>query len=187
MQKHWIIADYHYGHYNIIKHCNRPFWHEVWNEDIQGYIPEPNVHEMNKVMTENTNSVVGVNDVLHIVGDIAYRGQNADFYRKQIKCRNVNLILGNHDDHNISKYKTFTSVQHYSELKYNGRLIVLSHYPMRSWRNSFHGSLHCYGHVHHNIEPIGRSIDVGIDGKDYNFTPLSLDWIIEKLEKIPIK
>jgi calcineurin-like phosphoesterase family protein len=166
----FLIADTHFSHSRIISHCSRPF---------------KDAHHMDSVLLDNINNLVGQNDTLYHLGDFCFRGKPPEFYRERINCRNIHLILGNHDDHNI-KYTGFTSVQHYKELRYNGRLIVLSHYPMRSWRNIGRGSIMLHGHCHHNLAPIGRSLDVGVDGKDYNYSPLNLDKIIERLEKIEI-
>ncbi len=187
MKKILVFSDPHYGHSNIIRHCNRPFWKlndPYYPDEDQKDNLVPDVHLMNKVITDNINEVADVNDEVHCLGDWAFRGQNADVYRKNIRCRNINLILGNHDDHNISKYKTFQSVQHYKELHYKGKLIVMFHYPLRSWRNSNHGSIHLFGHVHGNMPGIGRSIDVGVDSWD--FKPILLDDLIDKLEQIPL-
>ena len=49
----FYIADTHFGHANIIKHCNRPF---------------ESAEEMDAKMIRNWNSVVGVDDVVFVVG-----------------------------------------------------------------------------------------------------------------------
>lgn len=94
----------------------------------------------------------------------------------------------------------FTSVSHYKELqvKYNGHKhrIVMSHYAMRVWNKSHHGSIMLYGHSHGTLPiyelglkkisdiPPGymptyaRTMDVGVDTHP-EFRPYSLDEIME--------
>ena len=48
-EKVFYIADLHLGHNNIIKHCNRPF------KDYK---------EMDEVLINNWNNVVGENDTV---------------------------------------------------------------------------------------------------------------------------
>lgn len=52
-----------------------------------------------------------------------------------------------------------------------GELVVLCHYPLRSWHRSFRGSWHFYGHCHGSVPGLGRSRDVGVDVADVAFTP----------------
>jgi calcineurin-like phosphoesterase family protein len=44
----WFAADFHLGHKNIIRYCNRPF---------------DTVEEMNRAILERLNSLVKANDV----------------------------------------------------------------------------------------------------------------------------
>jgi calcineurin-like phosphoesterase family protein len=52
------ISDTHLGHENILRHSKRPF---------------RNVEEMDKIIIENWNSVVGPNDDIYIIGDLIYQ------------------------------------------------------------------------------------------------------------------
>ena len=65
-------------------------------------------------------------------------------------------------------------------LKHNGIQIWLSHYPHRSWKNSFHGAYHAFGHCHNTMESYGRSMDIGVDCWDYK--PVLVEDFIEKLQ-----
>lgn len=78
----FITADHHFGHKNIIKYCNRPF---------------ENVREMDAVMIERWNKVVGQNDIVYHLGDFALAPKS---YIRHL-LNNLNgykiLIRGNHD------------------------------------------------------------------------------------------
>lgn len=50
----WFTADFHFGHSNIIRYCNRPF---------------RNVEEMDRTILERLNASVKVNDILYFLGD----------------------------------------------------------------------------------------------------------------------
>ena len=65
----YFIADPHFGHNNIIKHCNRPF---------------DNVHIMDQIIFDNINEVVGTDDTLYILGDFCFRGKKPLDYRIRI-------------------------------------------------------------------------------------------------------
>lgn len=53
----FYISDTHFGHSNIIRHCNRPF---------------VNADEMDEVLIKNWNSVVTNRDTVYILGDFAF-------------------------------------------------------------------------------------------------------------------
>ena len=65
----YFTSDCHYGHENIIKHCNRPF---------------TDVEHMNTVLIDNHNRVVRPNDNVINLGDFAFRGNSADTYLKKL-------------------------------------------------------------------------------------------------------
>jgi calcineurin-like phosphoesterase family protein len=79
----WFTSDFHLGHFNIIRYCNRPF------VDTQ---------EMNAVILERLNAAVKPNDVLYFLGDFCMGGPKAvASFREQIACKTVHFIDGNHD------------------------------------------------------------------------------------------
>lgn len=160
----WLTADLHLGHANIIGMCGRP---------------HISVEEMDADLIKSINDSVRDDDRLYILGDFALRQRRGvRKYREQINCKNVHLVLGNHDD-DVPK-GLFASAERMIELTDEGRLHVLCHYPMRSWRGSNRGSFHFHGHSHGRGTPAARSLDVGVDCR--NFAPISLsDARIESL------
>lgn len=166
----FFISDTHWDHNNIIKHCNRPF---------------SSVEEMNKTMIDNWNSVVGPNDIVYHLGDVAFRTHPKEFL-KRLNGR-IRVIMGNHDsqkqliecvDDGIIDLVQSTYYQ-----RWQGHKFFLSHYAHRVWRNSHHGSFHLYGHSHGDLEGIewGKSMDVGVDC--WKFTPVHVNKVIEVLDQ----
>lgn len=162
MKEFWI-ADTHAGHRNIIKYCNRPF---------------SNVREMDDLMVKNWNSVVGPDDLVWHLGDVAFccTLDYALNFMKRLNGRK-HLILGNHDDlaleMNNVRPGTWQLIDKMFEIKTNDQLIVMCHYPMNVWHHAYKGSWQLYGHVHGTNQNHGKSIDVGVDC--WNFTPVSFD------------
>ena len=71
-------------------------------------------------------------------------------------------------------------------LKYNKKLIVLSHYPIESWECKSQNSIHLHGHCHHALDSsientFGRRMDIGIDWEE--FRPYSIDEILIIMQK----
>jgi calcineurin-like phosphoesterase family protein len=170
-----------------------------------GYRNFENEVEMSKHIVKEWNKCVAEDDILWCLGDWAFQGiDNIWGFRKQLRCKEIHLILGNHD-HHIEKNKQYTikegneerhtniqdmfsSVQHYKELDIGGRKFFLLHYAMRIWLGSHKGNYHLYGHSHSSLEdsPNGKSMDVGIDNaykilKQYR--PFHIDEVIKILDK----
>ena len=63
--------------------------------------------------------------------------------------------------------------------------MVVSHYPILEWQNSFHGSYMLHGHSHANHpESFWRRLDIGIDNHP-QMAPWSLEEIHAKLGSKP--
>jgi calcineurin-like phosphoesterase family protein len=140
---------------------------------------------MNTVIIKNINDKVQENDILYHLGDWSFGGfHSIKEFRDQINCRNIHLILGNHDVH-ITKNKDnvsslFSSVSSYKEVVIGGNTIILSHYPMMVWNGHYHGSWMLFGHCHGSLDSkyLGgrKMMDVGIDTHP-EFRPYHLDEI----------
>ena len=121
----YYIADTHFGHTNIIKHCNRPF---------------ESVEEMDRTLIHNWNSVVTGKDTVYVVGDFAFRGASWKEYAAKLRGNKI-FLKGNHD-------KFGEPVPDMLTLKDDGDKIFLCHYPVCEWEGYFRGVLHFYGHIH---------------------------------------
>jgi len=51
---------------------------------------------------------------------------------------------------------------------------------MRIWKASHYNSWHLYAHSHNRLKAIGKSLDVGVDG--HNFEPWSWEEIKEYMK-----
>jgi calcineurin-like phosphoesterase family protein len=148
--------------------------------------------EHDEHITEVINSIVRPNDTIYHLGDFAFNGVESFVnFRARINCRNIHLILGNHDQ-NIDKEfngvklnSLFTTVSNYKEIFLNKKRITLFHYPIASWNGLSEPSIHLHGHTHRSPQEKfmngGLSMDVGVDGNEYK--PYSLDEIFEIMEK----
>lgn len=159
----YFTADCHFGHANIIKYCKRPF---LSKEEIQlcDLIRKGTIHQnelkikkstvelMDETILRNINAVVKKNDNLVIAGDFTCNSGSKDIkdYRNRIKCSNVYLIFGNHDERDECK-NIFTSCYENYLFKIDGQKIFVSHYPARSWEKANQGSWMLYGHVHNAL------------------------------------
>ena len=194
-QRLFFSSDSHYGHSNICRATSN------WTDGSKTR-DFKSLDHMNTAVVDAINSKVGENDVLIHLGDWSFGGfENIAEFRERIFCKNIHLILGNHD-HHIERDKDgvrslFASVSHYAVLNLrrpgNGpemdRIsMILCHFPIASWDGMNDGRIHLHGHVHlaplHKIAE-GRAMDVGADGNGMD--PYSLDEILKLLKDRPIK
>jgi len=182
----WFTADLHLGHGNIIKHCARPFLSAdeaamlVAKNDNNWRVSNKTVHRHDEALLEAINVRVKETDQLWILGDFCMGGlETARTYRDRICCRHVGLVWGNHDRRILERL--FSQTMEQGLITVHGQGIWLNHYPMRSWRNSYHGTWHLYGHAHgrlvdeDNAQPWRLTMDVGVDAMGYE--PISFDQI----------
>lgn len=160
----WFSADYHFSHYNIIGYDNRPF---------------KTCEEMNDEIIIRHNSLVKPEDTFYFLGDFMFDDHRKFHSFFQRLNGEKHIIWGNHDRGAFRKKTAqfWQSTQHYYELKYNGRLFVLCHYPMLEWKNSYHGSIHLHGHCHGN-RPRERNNRIDVGCMNYDYYPVSIDSIL---------
>lgn len=155
----------HYFHKNIIRYCKRPF---------------DNINEMNETMIKNYNSVIGENDEVYFLGDFAQCPIN-DILTVLLKLNGQKFfILGDHDKQIYLCRSYFNKISPMMKIKINNITVTLCHYSMRVWSKSHYNSWHLYSHSHGQLDPQGKSWDVGVDNN--NFIPLS-EIQIEKIMK----
>jgi calcineurin-like phosphoesterase family protein len=146
--------------------------------------------------------MVGEDDILIHLGDWSFGGfDKIEEFRSRILCKNIHLVLGNHD-HHIERNKEgiqslFSSVQNYLRLEVRRPInkattekfiFVCMHYPIASWHDMNQGVIHLHGHVHlpaHLRIAEGKAMDVGVDGN--GLEPLSMNEILSLMDKQPIK
>ena len=164
----WFTADFHLGHKNIIRYCNRPF---------------ESVEAMNCVILERLNTAVKANDVLYFLGDFCIGPKTRALeLRREIRCRKIFAVPGNHDKDTRKLSQEFSWLGDLAEISINAQRIVLCHYAMRVWNHSSHGVWHLFGHSHGRLPTLDTSLsmDVGVDTHD--FRPWSFDEIRDRMK-----
>lgn len=126
MAKNFYIADTHFGHKNILKYDNRPFF---------------TTEEMDNELVERWNAAVDPSDTVYILGDFCWKGEEMWFNILSRLHGHKVLIRGNHDPEKLSDRvaKCFDEVADYKEVDDAGRKIVLCHYPIPCFKNHFCG------------------------------------------------
>ena len=98
-QKVFFTSDTHYSHANICSATTK--WD--FSKGERTFREFESLEEMNKTLVDNINKVVGEDDILFHLGDWSFGGIDKIWeFRKQIKCKNIHLITGNHDHHIIN-------------------------------------------------------------------------------------
>lgn len=99
MNNVFFSSDFHGFHKNICRGTSE--WDLTKDNEIhQSTRDFKSVEEMNAVILDGINSKVGVNDTLYFLGDFVFGGVDKIWlFRKEIKCKNIHFIYGNHDDH----------------------------------------------------------------------------------------
>lgn len=188
VDKTWITSDLHLGHANIIKYCNRPF---------------ESKEEMNSSILSELRTKLSWNDVLINLGDNGYGDARffVDLF-SNLPCKEVYLVMGNHDEEiwnemceivereEIRKVIMLPPIQEIYTSNSSGSgldhyRIILSHYPLHSWKRSHaknNPSIHFHGHSHGlKLSTKGR-LDVGWD-LEHRILPLREAIDICKSEK----
>lgn len=150
MADFWFTADNHFGHVNIIDHCNRP-----WKT----------AHLMDEAMIEIWNQYVKPQDTVYVLGDFCW-GDNYKavmHFQKRLNGGKV-FLKGNHDH-------WFNRERRYMHRKrIDGVHIWMGHYPLRTWPNGINLHGHCHGtldtgwmHKKTMTSSMANQFDVGVD------------------------
>jgi calcineurin-like phosphoesterase family protein len=189
----FFSSDFHHHHSNICRGETR--WEFETEEDMKQATRDfPSLDLMDQTLVDNINRTVERDDILFFLGDWSFGGfERVSEFADRIDCRNIHLILGNHD-HHIENNKggireRFLSVSHYLEISVDDgsdkTRMVLCHYPFLTWNGQRDGHLHLYGHLHSKGQSVfgsGNSMDVGIDGHP-GFRPYSLQEIKQSMRE----
>lgn len=189
----YFFSDPHYAHKNYVSGCSS------WEDKSKCRQFDAIEHMQDHIV--KTLNTIGENDEAYCLGDWSFGNmKNALEFRERLKCKNIHLILGNHDnrhgkiinpkiDNETNFYDLFKSVDYYKSFYYNKTKICLFHYPIFSWDQMSLGSIHLFGHTHSMPKDKffngGKSMDVGLDGNHYN--PYSIDEIFELMQDLPVK
>jgi calcineurin-like phosphoesterase family protein len=158
----YFTSDHHFGHAGARGFYGRPF---------------ATVGEMDREMIDRWNSVVEPDDEVWHLGDFAVRQSSVRVgYLVAALHGRKHLIVGNNDDTTVTSCVGWESVQQYAEVIVNGTLLVLCHYPFRTWRDMGKRSVNLHGHSHGKLKPLRRQFDVGVDVR--GFRPVRLEQVL---------
>ena len=159
----FFTSDTHFGHAGALSLYRRPF---------------ASVAEMNRAMMARWNETVGPDDEVWHLGDFALRVTPAETEELLAALHgNKHLVAGNNDPPATTGLAAWASVEPYAEQVVAGTLVVLCHYPFRSWHGMAKGAVNLHGHSHGRMkQPLPRQFDVGVDVWD--FRPVELDQIL---------
>ena len=174
-----FTSDLHFGHANIIRYCNRPF---------------ADVGEMNEGLVANWNEVVGADDEVWVLGDVAMGPIHESLsFVGRLAGRKV-LVAGNHDrcwaGHGPASEKW---IDVYRDAGFDAILqgavtttvagieVRCCHFPYAgdsrdeerfvAERPADDGLVLLHGHVHEKWRTNGRQINVGVDRWNYRPVP----------------
>jgi calcineurin-like phosphoesterase family protein len=152
----FFTADTHFGDHRTINIQRRPF---------------PDVATMDAALIAGWNAVVGPDDEVWHLGDVARRPDAVADLLARLNGRK-HLLRGNNDPDATLAAAGWESVGAYAEITVEERNLVLCHYPFRSWNGQHRGAINLHGHSHGRLKPMLRQYDVGVDPN--GFAPVRL-------------
>lgn len=154
----FFTADHHFGHGGARGLFRRPF---------------ASTAAMDEALIERWNAVVEPGDTVWHLGDFAVRQTAARMAAILDRLKGTkHLVAGNNDKDATRSLSGWATVHDLVEIEAAGRLLVLCHYPLRSWNGMGKGALQVHGHSHGRLKPLARQHDVGVDVR--NFAPVAL-------------
>lgn len=163
VHKMFMISDMHFGHENIIKYENRPFF---------------DAEEMTNTIIKRWNSVVQRDDEVFCLGDVSFK--NKDITTSIILGLNgiKTLILGNHDRSKSNKWWHEVGFQEVSKYPIIvGEFYILSHEPIYLTESMPYANIH--GHIHHLKYESKQHFNVSVECIDY--TPMNFEDIKKEI------
>jgi calcineurin-like phosphoesterase family protein len=156
----FFTGDSHFGDHRTINIWKRPF---------------ASVAEMDGVLIDAWNAAVAPGDEVWHLGDFARKASDVPALLARLHGTK-HLLRGNNDPAATLQAPGWASVADYRELELEGTLLVLCHYPFRSWNGQHRRALNLHGHSHGRLKPIPRQYDVGVDV--WSWRPVTLAQIL---------
>ncbi|SKA36293.1 metallophosphoesterase family protein [Consotaella salsifontis] len=159
----FFTSDTHFTDPRILRIDRRPF---------------ANLSAHDEALIANWNAVVAPSDEVWHLGDFARGSQD---HVEALLARlngSKHLIIGNNDGPATLEASGWASVHHYTEMTIDDRLVILCHYPFRTWNGMSRKSVDLHGHSHGKLSPTTRQYDVGVDVWD--FRPVGFEEIVTR-------
>jgi calcineurin-like phosphoesterase family protein len=158
----FFTSDTHFGDHRTLNIHKRPF---------------ASVAEMDEALIRGWNAAMSEGDEVWHLGDFARKLADVPGLLARLNGRK-HLIRGNNDPPGIGDVSGWESVADYREMEEGGHLLVLCHYPFRSWNGQHRRSINLHGHSHGKLKPMPRQYDVGVDARA--FRPVTLGELLAR-------
>ena len=180
MSERFVCSDHHLSHENICKFVRR--------DGVTPLRPYDNADEMDEDLIKRHNSVVGKNDVVYFLGDVAINTNQLHLLDRMNGSKR--LILGNHDKGQMGLYaKHFKKIQAYRTFPND---FIFSHIPLHPDSIGARFVTNVHGHTHADevmwtpnhpkkFEVDPRYYCVCMENIDY--TPISFDDLKSRIKK----
>lgn len=154
----WVTADHHFGHANIIRHCQRPFTPENMDEEL----------------LQRWREAVPANEPLLHLGDLVWKPTTWDIWEWLAKLpgRPRWLVRGNHDRQKVValiEAAGFVVIDP-PTFEYRGWFVQCTHRPLAvADLDASRTMLNVHGHIHNNVfeAPDPRQINVCVELTGY--------------------
>lgn len=123
---------------------------------------------MTEQMISEWNAIVNPEDIVYILGDVAFLPANqAVNILNRLNGTKI-LIEGNHDRKSLKDpnfCECFSEIHKYYEIYYNDIFVVMFHYPIAEFNKMHRGAVHFHGHLHGSTSGLEhfRVRDMGMD------------------------
>lgn len=186
MSKILFTSDLHFGHKNVLRFDQRPYF---------------TVDEMDNTLIQNWNNKVKPGDIVYVLGDMFWYS-DLKYVQQILKSLNGQIVLikGNHDRflHNATNKKLLAGVKDYDDIVVtlkdgNKRRCILSHYFMPFYNAHHYGAIHLHGHSHNTHESKlekdmskwlnenGHPCEIfNVGCMHWNYEPVTLDEILSR-------
>jgi calcineurin-like phosphoesterase family protein len=190
--KTWFVSDTHFGHANIITFTNK---------DGSLVRPFSSIEEHDETIVENWNKVIKPEDRVYHLGDVVINRKHLPILDRLNGKKK--LIKGNHDIFRLGDYAPyFEDILAYRIYPSHG--IVCSHIPIHECHLEERWKVNCHGHLHQNLvtrslqqvtmgntplwpphflEPINDKRYINLCMEHTNYSPVSLDEILERINE----
>jgi len=170
----YLTSDLHIGH-------DKEF---IWK--ARGF---NSIEEHDTAILLHCNEIIGPEDELYILGDLAMSGDEKEWNRiyNQLVCQNVHYIQGNHDtNYKMDLYDGYGFNFHgYADMiKYQKKAFYLSHYPTMVGNKEDKKFLwNLSGHTHSkNKFEYGQYHIYNVAVDAHNCYPVSIEDIIKDIQ-----
>ena len=182
MSNRFAIGDTHFSHTSTwAKHRSSA------NPELP-MRPFTSNEEMDEYMIQRWNSVVGYNDIVYHLGDVAMSTKGLECV-KRLNGRK-RLVMGNHEHAKNKFYYECGFEELYGVAVFIKNQFVMTHVPVHPcsiehrWKRNVHGHMHdnFVRHPKWDSKPDPRYLCVSVEQTDYR--PISFDEIEERFNEL---